>query len=371
MTSVADSSPLPSVEPPPAGRAAFAPSEPRTRFKSLLRKIGSGEHTSSGLTREEAREALELMLTGQASPAQIGAFLIAHRIRRPEPQELTGMLDLYREWGPRLHSSHRAICFGMPFDGRSRTAPVYPLTALVLAAAGYPVVLAGAERMPVKYGVTPRELFAALGVDLAGLPLARVQEGLDVHDLALVHQPVHFPLAGSLIPYREELGKRPPVASLELLWTPHQGDHLLASGFVHPPTEARAWEALHLAGETDLVTVKGLEGSTDLPTSRACVTARVRQGHSERVILHPRDHGCYGPDTPWTAEPDWARQALAALDGGGELFPAAVWNAGCYLWFAGSRNRLESCLEQARELLSAGSAGAKLENLIRWRRSVA
>ena len=83
MTSVADSSPLPSVEPPPAGRAAFAPSEPRTRFKSLLRKIGSGEHTSSGLTREEAREALELMLTGKASPAQIGAFLIAHRIRRP------------------------------------------------------------------------------------------------------------------------------------------------------------------------------------------------------------------------------------------------------------------------------------------------
>ena len=63
--------------------------EKRACFKQLLRKIGSGEHTSKGLTRSEADEAMELMLTGGASDVQIGAFLIAHRIRRPEPQELT------------------------------------------------------------------------------------------------------------------------------------------------------------------------------------------------------------------------------------------------------------------------------------------
>ena len=68
----------------------------RERFKQHLRKIGSGEHTSKGLSRQEAADALELMLREQATPAQIGAFLIAHRIRRPEPQELTGMLDTYK-----------------------------------------------------------------------------------------------------------------------------------------------------------------------------------------------------------------------------------------------------------------------------------
>ena len=46
------------------------------------------------------------------------------------------------------------------------------------------------------------------------------------------------------------------MASLELMWTAHQGDHLLISGFVHPPTESRAWEALRLANETNLITVK-------------------------------------------------------------------------------------------------------------------
>ena len=78
---------------------------PRVRFKELLRKVGSGEHTSTGLTRTEADEAFELMLTGQASDAQIGAFLIAHRIRRPEPQELTGMVDTYRRLGPTVQSA--------------------------------------------------------------------------------------------------------------------------------------------------------------------------------------------------------------------------------------------------------------------------
>lgn len=344
----------------------------RERFRALLRKIGSGEHTSSGLTREEAREALEMMLTAQASPAQIGAFLIAHRIRRPEPQELAGMLDLYRERGPRLMSagSHRPICFGMPLDGRTRTAPLYPLTALVLSAAGLPVVLHGGDRMPVKYGVTAIELFHRLGLDLSGLAMGAVQDGLDRHGLALVHQPEHFPLADALNGYREELGKRPPVASLELLWTAHRGDHLMVSGFVHPPTEARAWKALHLAGEEDLITVKGLEGGTDLPISRACITARVRSGESERMILHPRDHDCYAADPGWTDLPHWGEQALAALGGQGDLTTALVWNAGTYLWMAGLETTQEAGLAAARDLIRNGGVLSHLRGLIEWRTSV-
>jgi anthranilate phosphoribosyltransferase len=258
----------------------------------------------------------------------------------------------------------------MPYDGRNRTAPVYPLTALVLAAAGVPVVLSGGDRIPVKYGVTPQELFAALGLPLRGLPIERVQEGLDRHGLALVHQPDHLPFAEVLIPYREELGKRPPVASVELLWSPHQGSHLLVSGFVHPPTEARAWEALRLAGESDLVTVKGLEGGTDLPVSRACVTARVRNGEAERTILHPRDHGCHGPETAWTEEQEWRRQAETALEGEGDLAGAVIWNAGTYLWFSDHRSTLREGLECARRMLLEGRARARLEALISWRRTI-
>ena len=338
----------------------------RERFKQHLRKVGSGEHTSKGLSREEAADALVLMLEQEATPAQIGAFLIAHRIRRPEPQELTGMLDTYRSLGPVLHSQAEQLsplCFGMPFDGRTRTAPIYPLACLVLLACGQPVVLQGGDRMPIKYGITAIDLFRLLDLNLGGLPIDTVQEGFNTHGFALIHQPDHFSIAETLIDYREQLGKRPPVASLELLWTAHEGAHLLVSGFVHPPTESRAWEALRLAGETDVLTVKGLEGGTDLPIGRACITARVRNGEAERLILHPRDHGCHDADVEWSSEDTWRTQAYEALSNRGPLSDALRWNAGAYLWFAGLCDSLDSGIELATATLEDGQALAKLDQL--------
>ena len=78
----------------------------KERFKSHLRKVGSGEHTSKGLSREEAAEALDLMLHQEATPAQIGAFLIAHRIL-PFPTVLEAIKSM--DGLPVLMA--QAICF--------------------------------------------------------------------------------------------------------------------------------------------------------------------------------------------------------------------------------------------------------------------
>ena len=334
------------------------------RFRELLAKVGSGEHTSTGLSREEASDSMDLMLAGAVSDAQLGAFLIAHRIRRPQPIELTGMLDSYRRHGPRLHTpGRRPLCFGAPYDGRSRTAPLLPLLALLLAASELPVVLHGGDPMPVKYGATLAELFAGLGLEWRGLSLAQVQQRLDLHGLALTHQPLHFPAAERLVRIREEIGKRPPVASLELLWTPHHGEHLLVSGFVHPPTESRGWEALSAAGETDVLMVKGLEGSTDLPTTRAGICSRLRHGTPERLLVHPRDHGIHAAEVPFEGIERWCDQARQALAGEGPLAPALRWNLAAYLWFAGALGDLSAALGQAEALLHSRAGLRQLERL--------
>ncbi len=99
-------------------------------FRELLQKVGSGSHTSENLTRIEAATATKMMLLGEATPAQIGAFLIAHRIKRPTGEELAGMLDAYDELGPKLQpigSERPAIALGIPYDGRTRTAPISPV----------------------------------------------------------------------------------------------------------------------------------------------------------------------------------------------------------------------------------------------------
>ncbi len=343
-------------------------------FKKYLRKIASGENTSQGLSRDESANALRLILQSDATAAQIGAFMIAHRIRRPEAQELAGMLDTYHDLGPRLLSlpnQRRPLCFGMPLDGRTKTSPIYPLTAIILLSAGQPVVLHGGQRMPVKYGITAAELFTAIGLNLTGLTNKTVQDGFSKSGFALIHQPDHFALADTLISYRDEIGKRPPIASLELIWTAHQGKHLLITGFVHPPTEERAWKALQIIGEKDFATVKGLEGSTDLPISRPCITARIENQKTTRFILHPRDHGCHGKDIVWTDLDGWQKNALEALNGKGPLMQPLCWNAGIYLWFAGITKSLEEGLIKAKLQITSGLAQKSLNKLISWSQNYA
>ena len=334
------------------------------RFRELLGKVGSGEHTSSGLSLAEAEEAMDAMLLGQISDAQLGAFLIAHRIRRTEPQELAGMLASYQRLGPQLHSpERRPLCFGVPYDGRSRTAPLLPLTALGLVAAGEMVVLSGGNPMPVKWGITLAELFSVLGLDWRHLSLLQVQQMLLEQGLALCHQPQLFPAAERLLPVRDQIGKRPPVASLELLWTPHCGEHLLVSGYVHPPTEARAWAALELAGEKNVITIKGLEGSTDLPLGRACIVSRSLGGERQRLILHPRDHGFKAADSNFSNLESWCANALAALGGSGPLAEALHWNLGAMLWLCGREQSLELGLAQAEQLIKSGALLRQLGKL--------
>lgn len=335
------------------------------RFRELIGKVGSGQHTSTGLSREEAREAMELMLGGDLPPAQLGAFLIAHRIRRPGPLELAGLLDAYRHLGPRLLTAGRsALCFGVPYDGRLRSAPLLPLVALTLAEPDRPVVLHGGDPMPVKYGLTLAEQFAALGIRWQGLSLERVQQRLDRHGLALTHQPDHFPAAERLVAIRDLIGKRPPLATLELLWTPHQGAHRLISGFVHPPTEALAREALAATGESDVLLIKGLEGSTDLPASRTSLLVRIRGSGSERLSLNPRDHGLDAADCNLDDLDRWRQQALAALRGEGPLAEALAWNLAIQLWLDGRHPDLPAALIGARALLQEARGEALRQALM-------
>ncbi len=323
------------------------------------------------MTREESSNALKLILTGIASPAQIGAFMIAHRIRRPEPQELAGMVDTYLELGPKLESQdkHRfPICLGMPFDGRKRTAPIYPLTTLVLLAAGQPVVLQGGKRMPVKYGITTNELFLALDINLANLSLEQVKNCFEQHGLAFIYQPDHFPLAEKLIYYRDEIGKRPPIASMELIWTAHQSKHLLVSGFVHTPTEERHWKALELLGETNFITVKGLEGSTDIPIGRKCTISHIQEGEINRINLNPKESTYFGKDISYESLDNWKKEATKAINNEGALHKSLIWNSGFYLWTSGISQNMNEGIKKAKYLIENGSVKKTMNELRNWRK---
>ncbi len=340
-------------------------------FRELLRKVGSGSHTSKDLSRDEAAAAMRMMLRQEATPAQIGAFLISHRIKRPTSAELGGMLDAYEELGPALQpiaADYPVMVLGVPYDGRSRTAPVTHLTALMLSAVGCPVILHGGRRMSTKYGIPLVELWQGCGIDWTGLELAQVQQVFAATGLGFVYLPKHFPLAEGLVDYRDQIGKRPPLATLELMWVPYAGEATVVSGFVHPPTEDLIQQALALKGSYRIVTVKGLEGSCDLPRSRTSIIgiwrSRPNQPQNqptERLLLHPRDYGMAHDEVPLESEPELLTQLNDAVRGvPSQLLESAVWNGGFYLYCAGVCADLEAGLAQARDLLTQGQVAAQL-----------
>ncbi|MBW4468558.1 MAG: anthranilate phosphoribosyltransferase family protein [Pegethrix bostrychoides GSE-TBD4-15B] len=336
-------------------------------FRDLLRKVGSGPHTSEDLTRSEAAAATRMMLLQEATPAQIGAFMIAHRIKRPTGVELAGMLDAYDELGPSLSpiaARYRPLVMGIPYDGRSRTAPLSPITALLLTAVGCPVVMHGGRRMPTKEGLPLIEIWQGLGLDWTGLSLPQVQQVFEQTQLGFLYLPQQFPLAEQLVPYREQIGKRPPFATLELFWCPYRGESLIVSGFVHPPTEEMARTAFGLRGTRLFVTVKGLEGSCDLPRERTCIVGLSQSDSSlpmQRLLLHPRDYGFAGTDEPLGSASKLIDAMQALLQGqDSSLAAAAIWNGGFYLWQCGHAADLATGLGQAKALIASGQAAQKL-----------
>ncbi len=338
-------------------------------FREFLKKIGSGVHTGKNLSRQEAEAATRLMLLQEATPAQIGAFLIAHRIKRPTAEELAGMLDAYEQLGPRfsvenLSFEHPVTVFGNPYDGRSRTAPVMPITALLLASAGVPVLMHGGDSMPTKYGIPLIQIWQQLGIDFSQLSLLAVQQLLAQTGLALIYLPQHFPLAQQLVPYRDQIGKRPPLATLELIWSPYAGDSHLVAGYVHPPTEERFRETLAIRGGQRFTTIKGLEGSCDLACSRTAIIGLGeldKQPTFEHLLLNPREYHFTPTDIPLESLEKLTTQLEALLQGkAGELKDAAILNGGFYLWRFGICSDLATGFSQAEAMLTSGKLAEKL-----------
>ncbi len=340
-------------------------------FRELLRKIGSGTHTGKNLARSEAAAAARMMLLQEATPAQIGAFLIAHRIKRPTGEELAGMLDAYDELGANIapiESSKRVMVLSSPYDGRSRTAPLSIVTALILATVGCPVLMHGGDRMPTKEGLPLISIWQGLGVDWTKLSLEQVRQILATEGLGFVYLPKSFPLAQQLVTYRDQIGKRPPLATLELIWSPYRGDCHIVTGFVHPPTELMMREALALRGVSRLTTVKGLEGSCDLPSDRTAIIGLTNPSNTgenfQRLNLNPRHYGLNSQNIPLEATDKLVKNILTLIEGkSSSWLPAIIWNGAFYLWRSGVCSDIKEAIELVKILLSEGKLQHKLKAL--------
>jgi anthranilate phosphoribosyltransferase len=111
-------------------------------------------------------------------------------------------------------------------------------------------------------------------------------------------------------------------------------------------------------------TVKGLEGSCDLPRERTAIIGVSSAAGFERLHLHPSEYGFAGKNVPLADTPTALEEMMGVLKGQpGELQQSILWNSGFYLWHCGIVADLAAGIALAEALLDTGAALTKLEGL--------
>src|SRR5271169_5141989 len=170
-------------------------------FKPLIAKVAAGAQ----LTRAEAAVAFESMLSGDATPAQMGGFLMALRVRGESVEEITGAVTAMRAKMLRVDAPAGAIdIVGTGGDG-SGTWNVSTLAALIVAACGVPVAKHGNRAASSKSGAA--DVLTALGVKI-GLDKDGVERCLKEAGIAFMFAPAHHASMRHVAPVRVEMGTR-------------------------------------------------------------------------------------------------------------------------------------------------------------------
>ncbi len=222
----------------------------------FLKEIGRGKEGARSMSHEQAAQVLAAVLDDAVDPLQLGAFLMAMRIKAESLDELEGFLEAVRARCLPLPTTQPTVV--LPSYNGSRKLPnLTPLLALLLAQVGVQVLVHGPAQDPAR--VTSAEIFQALG-----LPLARDAD--DVSHIWARHEPAFIttealcaPLA-RLLDLRWRIGLRNSGHTVAKLLDPCTGGlSLRVVNFTHPEYGRSLAEFLQRSG-ADAMLMRGTEG---------------------------------------------------------------------------------------------------------------
>jgi anthranilate phosphoribosyltransferase len=200
------------------------------RFAPYVATLGRGPGRSRPLTRDEAQDAMQLLLDGAPDPMQVGAFLMLLRYRGEDPEEMTG-LTLAAQARTTLPGLHAALDWPSYGAGRTRPSPWFLLAALALGQAGIPVVMHGSNEFAS--GMTVPDALGMLGLAPC-LNAADAAASLARRGFAYLPIEALCPAFAGLLGLRRLFGLRSPVNTVARLLNPAAAAAGV-DGVFHPP----------------------------------------------------------------------------------------------------------------------------------------
>ncbi len=256
---------------------------PEARMTSYIKRIATGPEMSKDISREEARDGMQLILQGQVSDIQAGVFLVALRMKRETDDENRGVLEALRDATLFANAPVPELAdIADPYDGFKRHPPTSPFLLPILAACGLPAISHGCASVGPKFGLTHRQIFAKAGVPIdltpqeAAARLANPRVGW-----AYIDQSIACPRLHRLTELRRLIVKRPCIATLEKLCGPvraEQKNHLFI-GYVHHGYETQIPMVARHAGFASCVNIKGIEGGVLLPMNKTITAYGYTEGY--------------------------------------------------------------------------------------------
>jgi len=329
-------------------------------FIPFVKAVGRGNKLRRDLTYAEAVEAMRLILRGQATPAQIGGFLIGQRVKGEAESEIKGFTQVARDEfihhiSPQVEG---LLDFGVPYDGKVKTAQLAPAIAIILAAAGVPTLLHGAEGVPTKQGITPGAVFAALGIS-SDLEPEAVERMIEKVGVGYLNAARFAPEWNALTPLRREFGLRTALNSVEKLFNPANAPYQI-SGFFH----GEYLERLRFVqtGTRSSWMVQGEEGSIEMATGRA--THIFAADEANDIVLDPASAGLPHREriaVPPEVQAHLQLNAEAIAGKPGAATEQATLTAGTILSLLKVASDLNDGIARVRRILESGAAQQRLE----------
>jgi anthranilate phosphoribosyltransferase len=329
-------------------------------LKSIIGKVATG----ATLSREEAASAFDSLMSGEATPSQMGGLLMALRVRGETVDEITGAVSAMRSKMLRVAAPADAVdVVGTGGDG-SGSVNVSTCASFIVAGAGVPVAKHGNRALSSRSGAA--DVLSSLGVKIDLLP---EQVGRCVHEagIGFMFAPAHHPAMKNVGPTRTELATRTIFNLLGPLSNPAGVKRQMVGVFSRQWVQPLAQVLKNLGAESVWV-VHGSDGLDEITLTGPTSVAALEGGNIRTFEVTPEEAGFsrVGGEALKGGDADANATALqAVLDGKpGPFRDIALLNAAAALIVAGRAKSLKEGVAIGIKSLDSGAAAARLKHLI-------
>ena len=319
------------------------------------------------LTRAEARDVMGTIMRGEATPAQIGGFLVALRAKGETAEEIAGCAEAMREHVLRVQPKRDDLVdtAGTGGDG-ANTYNISTAAALVTAAAGAGVAKHGNRSASSQTGAA--DVLEALGFRL-DLPPERIERSIDELGFGFLFAQAHHPAMRHAAPVRRELATRTVFNVLGPLTNP-AGARSLVLGVYAPELARTLAEALVQLDVKRAYVVHGAGGIDELSPCGPNLVCEVHSGRIREYELDPLELGVERCDPDELRGGDPASNAAALRDvlagADGAHRSAVLLNAAGGIAAVSEADDIREGLAHAREAIDSGAAAARLDELVEF-----